>query len=280
MPLEGEPTEEHGPPRPTPLETESREEPGRDPDPEVRLHPEARLRARLEPAHSRSSTDDQAIQRSRERLRDRVEEVDEPRRERERVQRHEDHAKRVHQARTLADETSRAPARAGACRGGGDWDRQGRAHRTSMPMTEVTGNLFEQGLPALAHGCNTRGKMGAGIAREFARRYPEMVKEYQEHCRTGAFKLGIVWVWHADITVYNLATQVNPGRDARLEAIEGTVTKALQHAEARGTRQLGVPRIGAGIGGLPWDDVRDALREASTKSSTELVVVTFPEKQR
>lgn len=46
------------------------------------------------------------------------------------------------------------------------------------------GNLFE-GAPAdavLAHACNAQGVWGAGIAAEFARRFPEQYQEYRDEC--------------------------------------------------------------------------------------------------
>ena len=146
-----------------------------------------------------------------------------------------------------------------------------------MTYTETTGDLFEQGLPAIAHGCNTSGSMAGGIAREVKRRWPDCYAEYARLCREGRFPLGGFHAWEGDgLVVYNLATQVRPGADARLEAICDAVTGALADAQARGISRLGVPRIGAGIGGLDWSDVRRALREVADQSPVELVAVERP----
>jgi O-acetyl-ADP-ribose deacetylase (regulator of RNase III) len=40
--------------------------------------------------------------------------------------------------------------------------------------------------------------------------------------------------------------------------------------------RLGIPRIGAGLGGLEWTDVAEVLTRAADESAVELVVVTFP----
>jgi O-acetyl-ADP-ribose deacetylase (regulator of RNase III) len=143
-----------------------------------------------------------------------------------------------------------------------------------MTLSEVVGDLFDAGLPAIGHGCNTKGAMGAGIAVEFRRRYPEMYREYRRRCASGGFRLGEIFVWEApDRIVYNLATQPRPGPSATVDAIRESVTRALVDAEVRGLAQLGVPRLGAGLGGLDWEAVRTALLEASTSSPVELVVV-------
>jgi O-acetyl-ADP-ribose deacetylase (regulator of RNase III) len=147
-----------------------------------------------------------------------------------------------------------------------------------MAFTTVTGDLFDLGLPAVGHGCNCVGAMGAGIAVEFRRRFPAMYEEYRRRCRQGGLRLGEVFVWdrEPDIVVYNLATQPVPRPSATLTAIETAVRAALADAETRGLARLGVPRIGAGLGGLAWTDVAEVLRRAGEDSTVELIAVSLP----
>lgn len=147
-----------------------------------------------------------------------------------------------------------------------------------MPYRETTGDLFALDLPALGHGCNCRGSMAGGIAEEFRRRWPDMYEEYRRLCRTGEFRLGEFFRWDGDgFTVYNLATQQRGGADARLDAVATSVQAALADAANLGVAALGVPRLGAGIGGLDWADVRAALHEAGEASPVELTVVRLPQ---
>lgn len=146
-----------------------------------------------------------------------------------------------------------------------------------MTFTMVTGDLFQLGLPALGHGCNCTGAMGAGIAVEFRRRFPEMYEEYRELCQKGEFQLGDIFVWEAPgVVVYNLATQPIPRPSATLEAIDTSIRAALADAAGRGLPRLGVPRIGAGLGGLKWADVAEVLANAGEDSPVELVAVSLP----
>jgi len=146
-----------------------------------------------------------------------------------------------------------------------------------MAFTEVTGDLFDLGLPAIGHGCNCAGAMGAGIAREFKRRFPKMYREYWRRCQVGRFELGDIFVWEADdVVVYNLATQRLPRPPAILDAIDTSVRAALGDAEHRRLNRLGLPRIGAGLGGIAWSDVASVLKEATDASPVELVVVSLP----
>lgn len=146
-----------------------------------------------------------------------------------------------------------------------------------MSYTEVTGDLFELGLPAVGHGCNGRGGMGGGIAKDFRLRYPAMYEEYADRCARGAFPLGGFFRYEApEFDVYNLGTQVQPGAHADLAAISTSVAAALTDVADRRLGRLGLPRIGAGIGGLAWDDVAQTLRALAADSPVELVVVRKP----
>lgn len=146
-----------------------------------------------------------------------------------------------------------------------------------MGYTEAEGDLLALGLPAIGHGCNTAGSMVGGIAAQVQHRWPDLYTAYVERCATEDFALGGVFIWEADdVVVYNLATQVNPGRDARLVAVRKSVTRALTDVDGRGIGRLGVPRLGTGLGGLEWREVRRVLREVGWASPVELVVVRLP----
>ncbi len=148
-----------------------------------------------------------------------------------------------------------------------------------MTYTEVTGDLFGMDLPAIGHGVNCAGVMGAGIAVEFKRRWPVMYLEYKALCTDERLVPGDIFTWYAGhgVRVYNMATQQRPDGGARLHIIGKCVRAVLEHARQRDLPKVGIPRIGAGLGGLDWDDVRVVLRAVSRDASTELVVVSLPE---
>lgn len=143
------------------------------------------------------------------------------------------------------------------------------------PVIEwATGDLFAaDDLPGLAHGCNCAGAMGAGIAVEFKRRWPDMYEAYRRLCAEGRFQPGDVFVWEApDRVVFNLGTQRTWRTKATLEAIEASLRRTLELAAEKGVARIGVPRIGAGLGGLPWADVRAVLERVAADAPTTLVV--------
>lgn len=146
-------------------------------------------------------------------------------------------------------------------------------------FSERSGDLFAfRDLDALAHGCNCAGVMGGGIAWAFAQRYPGLREAYQRACADGGFRPGgfLAWELSAPPLIYNLATQPQPGRCADLGAIRVAVQAMLADAQQRGLARVGMPRIGAGIGGLAWAEVEAAIRPLAERSPVELVVVSLP----
>lgn len=145
-------------------------------------------------------------------------------------------------------------------------------------ITHVVGDLFEvPDLDAVAHGVNCAGVMGAGIALEFRRRWPAMFDAYKAECRAGNLRLGDVFSWPVDGRwIYNLATQLRPGPGASIWAIESALRNMLFRAQNVGVRRVGMPRIGCGLGGLAWRDVRCVIEAVAAASPIDLVVVSLP----
>lgn len=143
-----------------------------------------------------------------------------------------------------------------------------------MTLQTQEGDLFADDLPALAHGCNCSGVMGAGIAKQFKHRWPAMFEAYRERCRAGDFELGDVFLWRAEKgpVIYNLATQSRPGPHANLSAIRHSIERVLRPAEQAKIEQIGIPRLGAGHGGLELDDVHGVLEDVAFNSDVILTV--------
>jgi O-acetyl-ADP-ribose deacetylase (regulator of RNase III) len=137
-----------------------------------------------------------------------------------------------------------------------------------MPIQFVSGDLFanQHHAQALAHGCNCKGSMGAGIAVGFRERYPAMYEEYRRRCKAEPrqFNPGDVFLWKADDQpwVFNLATQEDYWRSrATYEAVELTLRRMRELADAEGIQRIAMPRIGTGYGGLSWKKVRAIVEQ-------------------
>lgn len=146
-----------------------------------------------------------------------------------------------------------------------------------MIVEERAGDLFSYDGPVIGHGVNTAGVMGAGIAKEFKRRWPEMFKEYQHLCENGRLNPGEIFPYEVGPgnLVLNLATQDKPGKRARWNWISSAIQEAATvvpkiFAECQ---EFAIPRIGCGIGGLQWENVKQVIR--STTPPYDFTVVVY-----
>lgn len=145
-------------------------------------------------------------------------------------------------------------------------------------MQVVEGNLFDVGAPAIGHGVNVRGVMGAGIAVGFRNSYPEMYSEYKALCSSGELQPGGVFPWKDEssgVYIFNMASQESPGADARLEWLASSAGHALTIADELGIPYIAIPQIGCGIGGLEWDDVKRSLEQVERNRNAYFKVVLY-----
>jgi O-acetyl-ADP-ribose deacetylase (regulator of RNase III) len=143
-----------------------------------------------------------------------------------------------------------------------------------MSVVWTSGDLFlGEDLPGLAHGCNCAGAMGAGIAVGFKERWPRMFEAYRLECEEGRFNPGDVFVWEEEgRTIFNLGTQKHWRTKATLGAIETSLTRMVSLADEKEIRRVGLPRIGAGYGGLSWGKVRGVIERIGEPARVTLVV--------
>lgn len=145
-----------------------------------------------------------------------------------------------------------------------------------MPVEYRKGDLFSTDAPALAHGCNCMGSMGAGIALQFKKRYPQMSEQYRRGCVLMRYQPGDVMVSQEDKLIFNLMTQPRPGASAKVKYIVSALEKAIWRAEENKLSAIAMPRIGAGLGGLDWDtEVQPAIEELGKKTLVNLIVYSL-----
>jgi O-acetyl-ADP-ribose deacetylase (regulator of RNase III) len=124
------------------------------------------------------------------------------------------------------------------------------------------GDLLETTDPFIAHGCNSLGIMGAGLALQIARRYPWVAEKFKKAHEwevqfNGAQHLEMGGVYEyaqrdAPYRILNLITQGAFGRNGKFVSYDA-VDLAFKAVGARiGTSPISIPRIGAGLGGGDW----------------------------
>lgn len=136
-------------------------------------------------------------------------------------------------------------------------------------MKYVNGNLLKMfknsEFQVVVHGCNIFHTFGSGIAAQIKKEYPEaydsdLCTEYGDTDKLGMFSLA----HYLDITdkvhiIVNLYTQGSFGKTGvhvDYEAIERGF-KAIK--VAYGNMKIGIPQIGAGLGGGDWNRIETII---------------------
>ena len=129
-------------------------------------------------------------------------------------------------------------------------------------MVEREGDIFSTSAAVIGHGCNCRGRMGAGIAVQIRRRYPAAFDAYRTSCQAGAFRPGLAQLVRTmPHWILNMATQERYGRPpwragsvwARPEWIESCLQRVVELANEHNILRWAFPRVGCANGGLYWD---------------------------
>ena len=102
---------------------------------------------------------------------------------------------------------------------------------------------------------NTVGVMGAGIAKEFKLRYPEMFADYKQRCAENRVLIGETYCWKpADESaqwVLLFPTKQHWQNPLQMEWLKS----GLQHLTENykwGIRSLAMPALGCSLGWLDW----------------------------
>lgn len=138
-------------------------------------------------------------------------------------------------------------------------------------LIHKSGDVFTTTLPAVAHGINLRGVMGSGIAVAIRTRFPDVYVAYKSACSRGIIKTGEMFPFYSpnsETWVLNVASQDLPGANARLDWLEDGLNASAHFCVQEGLAGFAAPRIGAGIGGLKWEDALEVF---------ERVATTYPE---
>lgn len=123
----------------------------------------------------------------------------------------------------------------------------------------LNGDLLAAREPMIAHGCNARGVMGAGIAAAIKTRFPAAFQAYRLHHEMAGLQLGqVIFVdVGPSLIVANAITQATTGTDPMIryvsyDAIADCMARIATEAKSRKIDRVGLPKIGAGLANGDW----------------------------
>ena len=147
-------------------------------------------------------------------------------------------------------------------------------------MKYIQGDLLDIKQGIIAHGCNLSGGFGSGVAGAIAKKYPLVKENYYENYKSKSLgeASGVEVV--IGLYVINCFTQQRYGRDKSIQyadynAIRDSLSKCIGLAQTIGVKEIHIPRIGCGLGGLNWELVENTLYNLEHTYNIEFVVCSL-----
>lgn len=147
-----------------------------------------------------------------------------------------------------------------------------------MKIIYKKGNLITASENVIIHGCNNRGVMGSGVAREIRRKFPEAYFAYKNLFKDFGLELGeIIWIFnshHGCRWIGNCITQDGYGKDGKKYVCYDAIRKCMREinnsshfkqSHVNGLVEIAMPKIGAGLGGGDWNIISEIIEEESLK---------------
>ena len=127
-------------------------------------------------------------------------------------------------------------------------------------ITYVQGDIFSSSAQVITNTVNCVGAMGAGIALEFKKRFPEMYADYKSKCDQNQVRPGTPYLWESDqVQILNFPTKRHWQENSYLEDIETGLKYLSENYQSMGIQTLALPPLGCGLGGLQWNDVKNLI---------------------
>lgn len=122
----------------------------------------------------------------------------------------------------------------------------------------------------LAHCVSTDCALGAGIAKEFRRRIPEM----PDILKTFNPKIGdaIGYPTRGGRIVINLFTKEKYNHKPTLLSLATSLFVFKRMVIEKGYTHVAIPEIGCGLDKLKWEEVRELIQEVFKDTDVEIVV--------
>lgn len=131
----------------------------------------------------------------------------------------------------------------------------------------AVGDILKAKADALVNTVNCVGVMGRGIALQFSKAFPDVLKAYEAACKRGDVQPGKVISYDLSRLeqphfVINVPTKRHWRGKSRMEDIDAGLTALVAEVQRLGIKSIAVPPLGCGLGGLDWKDVRPRIEKA------------------
>jgi O-acetyl-ADP-ribose deacetylase (regulator of RNase III) len=127
----------------------------------------------------------------------------------------------------------------------------------------TSGDILEDESEALVNTVNCVGVMGRGIALQFRNKYPGNFKAYEKACKLKEVQPGRMFVFETGELkpryIINFPTKRHWRGKSRIEDIDSGLKALVGELRERRIKSIAIPPLGAGLGGLDWDEVKSRI---------------------
>ena len=115
-----------------------------------------------------------------------------------------------------------------------------------------TGTIFKSDATLLINPVNTVGVMGAGLAEQFKKKFPNNYKQYAAYCKTiTSFKAYRFNVFEEKgKTIFNFASKEHYAAMSSLSYIRRSLIMLVNYLSKNKHDTIAIPAVGCGLGGL------------------------------
>ena len=128
----------------------------------------------------------------------------------------------------------------------------------------VYGDMFEGNDECIVNPVNCIGVSGAGVAKQFRSKFPVAQDTYVRMCDNGEMVPGFPKIIESGRELPNsivlFPTKDHWEKDSRIEWIDNGLYRLSSIIEDVGITTLGMPMVGAGLGGLDGEKVLEVIR--------------------
>ncbi|MCX7140610.1 MAG: macro domain-containing protein [Proteobacteria bacterium] len=146
------------------------------------------------------------------------------------------------------------------------------------------GNLLEANAEVLVNTVNTMGVMGKGIALMFKERFAENFRQYAAACKARQVRTGKMFITEVRELdgprwIVNFPTKQHWRPPSKMEWVAEGLQDLRQFLLENHVKSVAIPPLGAGNGGLVWEEVREQIELALADLKDTDILVFEPTQQ-
>ena len=133
-------------------------------------------------------------------------------------------------------------------------------------ITYSSGDILADDAHALVNPVNCVGVMGKGLANQFKQRFPTNYAAYRQHCDARRLLPGRIFIHrlptsHPPFSIINFPTKDHWRDPSTINYLNLGLTTLVKALASHSIASVAIPALGAGLGGLSWDQVHQLLLE-------------------